>query len=170
MPNQDVSLLTIAVTLILAFGGCTRANVSDVAPAAPVALVELEDVYGNSQRFSERGQISIVNFWATWCAPCVAEMPELQVLHEGHKRDGLIVIGVSSDSLTDSSIAAFAENLDITYPIIRDDGSAAEAAGSIIGYPTTLIIDQNGQEVRRILGATTARELEGTIQELLGKH
>jgi peroxiredoxin len=93
---------------------------------------------------SFRGRVVVVNFWATWCPPCVAEMPSLERLHRALSRDGLVVLGVSADE-DEAVLAQFVQKAGLTLPILRDPGGVV-AAGSYrtTGYPETFVVDAQG--------------------------
>ncbi|MDA2914549.1 TlpA family protein disulfide reductase [Acidobacteriia bacterium AH_259_A11_L15] len=98
-----------------------------------------------------RGQVVLLNFWATWCPPCVAEMPSLQRLHERLRDRGLFVLGVSVDADADA-YEEFLRTHRITFANYRDpEGRVSTLYGTFM-YPETYIIDREGRLVRKIIG------------------
>jgi peroxiredoxin len=112
-------------------------------PAPPFALPVRGG--GSVDLASLRGHVVVVNFWATWCPPCVAEMPSLDRLHRALSRDGLVVLGVSVDQ-DEAALTAFIEKSGgLTLKVLRDPGGAV-ASGRYLttGYPETFVIDGAG--------------------------
>lgn len=100
------------------------------------------------------GRAILVNLWATWCAPCRRETPELQALHEAYHDDGLRVIGVSMDGPgARAAIDAFVEEYGVTYDIWWDPDEMATAAFGAAGLPTSYLLGGDGRIVWRRLGA-----------------
>lgn len=127
----------------------------DMAPA--LAAVTLD---GDSVALDElRGEVVLLNVWATWCVPCRMEAPELQELHEAHRADGLRVVGVTVDNRgAGDQIRQFVEEFGMTYEIWWDpDGTAIEAFGAA-GVPLTVLIDRDGRLAWRHLGAFHAED------------
>lgn len=111
------------------------------------------------------GQPLVVNFWASWCAPCVAEMPMLQRVADDA---GIRMIGVDYIDQADKA-EALAQELGIRYTLVRDDdGKFGEAVG-LLGTPTTLLVDGDGVVRRRLTGAVTEEQLRTAIADDLGK-
>lgn len=110
------------------------------------------------------GEPMVVNFWASWCAPCVNEMPMLQQVADDL---GITVVGVDYIDQTDKAVA-LAARLDIRYVLVRDDeGSFGQAVG-LFGTPTTLLVDGDGVVRRRLTGELTEQELRDAIAADLG--
>lgn len=112
-----------------------------------------------------RGEPLVINFWASWCAPCVREMPALQRVSNDL---GVTVIGVDYIDQNDKA-EQLAEQLGIDYELLRDDDGQFGDAVGLIGTPTTLLVDARGTIVRRLTGELTEKELRAAIEaQLLG--
>lgn len=107
---------------------------------------------GPAWRLSDaQGQVVMLNFWASWCEPCRAEMPSLELLAERHEKDGLMVAAVNFRE-TDASIRRYLQQWPITLNILRDaDGAAARAWGVRI-FPTTIVIGRDGRPAFAVTG------------------
>ncbi len=112
-----------------------------------------------------RGQVVVINFWATWCGPCHAEAPQLQALSESLHKEGVVFLGVDQvDKLADAQ--AFIKQYNITYPTGLDDSGIVDAYG-IQGLPTTFIVNQQGEVVYRTLAAIDPGDLQAKIEATL---
>jgi thiol-disulfide isomerase/thioredoxin len=100
---------------------------------------------------SARGQVVLLNFWASWCEPCRAEMPSLELLAQRHAADGVQVITVNHRE-TDRALQRFVQELQFSLPVLRDmDGTASRAFGVRI-WPTTVVVGRNGRVRFSIIG------------------
>ena len=113
------------------------------------------------------GQVVLLNIWATWCAPCREETPDLQELYEKYKDQGLMVLGVSIDEQGESVVRPFIEKYEVSYPVVIDDGSIMDKYGPTMGIPTTYVINKKGNLEYFAVGALTNKELEPRIKDLL---
>lgn len=135
----------------------------------------LKDQYGKTHSLAGyKGKIVFLNFWATWCPPCRAEMPDIQKLYERSSqegRDAVIVLGVAAPELgseTDKvGVKAFMEKNGYTYPVLMDEGGKLFEAYGIRAIPTTYLIDRRGNVIGRVQGALSAENLEKIIQQAL---
>ena len=131
--------------------------------APDFALAALDDAPRSLSQL--RGSIVLLNFWASWCEPCLQELPQLQRLHERHSADGLVVLGVSDED--PSRARQYLDELGIGYPSLRDvDGSVMQSY-RIHAIPTSLIIGRDGQLVKRMEGYTSADAFEKALKPLL---
>lgn len=123
-------------------------------PARPPSIV-FTDASGAAHSLEEfRGRGMVVNLWATWCVPCVAEMPSLEVLSRALAASDIAVLPLSSDRGGVAKVTAFYRERGITaLPILLDPRGAIGQAWGIVGIPTTLLIDRQGREVARVGGA-----------------
>jgi len=164
-----VSLAVLAVVIALSAFLATRHPVSGatVAPSpllgktAP-ALKGHELGGGTFSLKSERGKIVIVNFWASWCQPCVQEAPELSTYAWHVRHDGVVVVGVVFND-TVSSATDFAAHYGSLYPSIIDPGGTIALHYGVISPPTTFVIDRQGRVAATLLGATTAKQLAAVV-------
>lgn len=127
----------------------------------------LSDLDGNPRKFSEwEGKARLVNFWATWCAPCRREIPLLKKTQTAHAADNLQVIGVAVDFIED--VQAYAEEARFNYPILvgqEDAMAAAEATGiDFIGMPFTMIVAPDGRLIKTHLGEIVEEHIKLIVQ------
>jgi peroxiredoxin len=101
---------------------------------------------------SYRGKVVVLNFWATWCPPCVAEMPSLERLHRGLGPEGLAVVTVSTDE-DEAALRSFVKQHALTLPVLRDPGGRDAASRyRTTGYPETFVLDRSGVLLQHTVG------------------
>jgi peroxiredoxin len=101
---------------------------------------------------SQRGKVVVLNFWATWCPPCVAEMPSLERLHRALSPEGLSVITVSTDE-DEGALRRFVSEGALTVPVLKDPGGrVAASAFRTTGYPETFVLDREGRLLEHVVG------------------
>jgi len=128
-------------TLLLALLGGT-ATATGPAPPAPDFTLPARD--GGEVRLSElKGQVVMINFWATWCGPCRQEMPKLDRLYREHQAQGFTVFGLSDES-TDQQ-RKFVEQVPVTYPLLTVTGTIPNLYRDIARYPAIFLIDRQGR-------------------------
>ena len=133
-------------------------------PAGALPFTTLE---GTKKSLADyKGKLVLVDFWATWCAPCVKSMPDLQKLHAKLADRGFAVLGVSVDEEGAKKVKPFIEKRKFTYPILLDESGGWKKWG-VKGIPAMFLVDRNGQIVRQWSGAASHKELEKAITELL---
>lgn len=128
-------------------------SVMGVTPASgPAADIELEALSGGHMNLNDlSGKVVFLNFWATWCAPCVAEMPAMQRLADELGGDGLSVVAVNVREYREP-VQAFVERLELEYTVLLDFEGRATRDYNIRGYPTTVIIGRDGQLIGTKMG------------------
>lgn len=131
---------------------------------------EFPGLNGQPQAMTQwQGKIIIVNFWATWCPPCLQEMPELSRLHTAYQDQGVVVVGISSDEL--NKIREFSQQTPVSYPLLSGDIDAmniSESLGNNKGVlPYTVIIAADGSIAKTYFGLVNQALLEETILPLL---
>jgi peroxiredoxin len=114
-----------------------------------------------------RGSPVIVNFWATWCAPCREEMPQLQALYETYATDGLRILGVNMGE-SPRAVAAWRAGFGLTFDLLLDPDERLARTYALLGYPTTVVISPEGVVLRVYRGAVTAAQLEDALSAYLG--
>lgn len=120
----------------------TTANVPEVAPAYSAMTLDGDSV----SLAALRGEVVLLNVWATWCAPCRKEIPELQALHEAHADEGLRVVGVTVDARgAEADVRQFAEQFGMTYDIWWDPDQTAVSRFGAMGVPLSVLIDRQGR-------------------------
>lgn len=126
-------------------------------------VTAVEDTFRTSDH---RGRVLAVNFWATWCGPCIREIPELMALQSALGDSGLTVVGVSLDHGGFEIIHPFLEPFRPNYPVVLDEGLGSELGG-ILGLPATFLVDRFGEIVIRVDGLIRPRLFRREVQRLL---
>ncbi|HVY06180.1 MAG TPA: TlpA disulfide reductase family protein [Burkholderiales bacterium] len=144
---------------------CRLLLVAAMLCAAGAAIAEnftLTDVEGKSHSLSGyRGKWVIVNFWATWCPPCLEEIPDLVAVKDGRK--DVEVIGIAMEFQDAKQVVQFADGMFVNYPIVLGDRKISESIGQVDGLPTTFIYDPQGKLAERHVGKITRRQIERLI-------
>lgn len=107
---------------------------------------------GNSSLEDYKGKLVLLNFWATWCMPCRAEMPGMETLWKKYKEQGLVIVAVSVDEGSSGRIKTFTEILDLSFPVLLDPESKVSDLYEVSNMPTSFLIDRNGKVISRIVG------------------
>ena len=143
---------------------------------APIPALDftLTDQFGNTHTLDQyKGKTILLNFWATWCGPCRSEMPDLQAVYEDYgknKRD-LVVLGVAAPNLgqegSAEDISAFLEENGYTYPTLMNEDASLFYSYGISSFPTTFMIDKNGNVYGYIMGAQSREVFDDIIQQTM---
>ena len=128
----------------------------------------LKDVSGKVVSISDfKDKVIIIDFWATWCPPCQAEIPHFQSLYEDYSQKGLVIIGVALDKGGIKTVKPFVEGKGVTYPIVIGTEEVVNSYGGVRGIPTTFIVDRNGKIIEKIVGYRDKSFFESAIKKLL---
>jgi peroxiredoxin len=172
--------ITIAIVIVLALSVFIALRYKDafinylkpsaVAVGRPAPDFTASDMNGRTIRLSDyRGKVVILNIWATWCPPCVDEMPSLEKLYRKFKDQNFALLAVSIDSDGITAVAPFMTRHGLTFPALIDSQAAIQTSYKITGVPETFIIDKKGILVRKIIGPLdwTAPEVLDYIRNLI---
>ena len=128
----------------------------------------LPDLQGKTHRLEDyQGQILVLNFWATWCPPCLQEVPKLNELYEGYKDRGVQVVGIALDKDSLELVAPYVKEYRIEYPILVGNQQVLGGLKNFKGVPTTLLFDREGKIRKRFDGSFEVEQLEEGLQLLL---
>lgn len=154
--------LLVGITL-----GAEAANPASPMLHKPAPEFVRKDIGGRAVNLRAlRGKVVLLNFWATWCAPCLEEMPQFKGWQERFGPKGFEVIAVSMDD-TQEPVRVFAGRLKPGFPVVMGDEKLGNLYGGILGLPMTYLIGRDGRIEGRLAGATDMDALEARIQTLL---
>lgn len=128
----------------------TRDHVVQVGDTAPPFTIKADNGM-TLTRENFLGKVLVLNFWATWCAPCVREAPELEAIHRELKDKGVVVVGVSIDK-KDEKYKAFVKRFNLSYLTMRDPAAAISDAFGTYRIPETYVINKDGKVIQKIIG------------------
>jgi len=170
--NRWLKLLLLAVLAVTAFElGVHRARRGKDAPAgAPAPAFTLPAADGRQVSLERlRGKVVAVNFWATWCGPCRAEIPELARVYAARQGRCFEMLGVAEESGDHREVTDTAHKLGINYPVLFDDDARVGDAFRIPGYPRTYLIDVEGHIRKVFEGQLEQGELDRALSPLLAE-
>ncbi|MDD3529483.1 MAG: TlpA disulfide reductase family protein [Gallionellaceae bacterium] len=134
-----------------------------LALSAGTQAFELTDSKGKKHKLSQyKGKWVLVNYWATWCPPCLMEIPDLAALHQNRKNK-LVVLGVAMEYQDPKEVLAFARERAIPYPIILGDERTLDQVGPMRGLPTSYLYDPQGRQVAYNVGMLSQEAVEQYI-------
>ena len=138
--------LSKLICVILAAAGCAAATASDpFANGTAAPGFQLESAAGKSVNLSDyRGQVVLLNFWASWCGPCRKEMPILEQLHKQYKSKGFTMVGVNVEPSSADAVN-WLKSTPVSFPILFDTDSSVSKLYRVEGMPNTVIVDRNGK-------------------------
>ena len=148
---RQALLLVAALAFLAQLAACGEPVVIPTL-GQPVTDIALPDLEGKTVRLSDfRGEVVLLNFWATWCPPCIEEMPSLQKLQEALGEKGLNVLAISVDeSLQD--VEEFREELQLSLPILHDRGAKVAHTFATFKFPETYVVGRDGKLVGKVIG------------------
>lgn len=156
--------VVILIAVLVGIGWTVRDRFLPVEVGTPAPDLAAWNLEGERVSLSDlQGDVVLLNIWATWCAPCLEEMPSMQRLHERLGPEGLEIVAVSIDAApggrdragrAGGNVRAFAERLGLTFRIWHDPSGDIQRAYRTTGVPESFVIDRNGTIVKKVIGAT----------------
>ncbi|MBU0592167.1 MAG: TlpA family protein disulfide reductase [Gammaproteobacteria bacterium] len=172
---KQASALLLGILLISGLTACSgqadkSATAVVQADTAKIFAATFPDLEGQSQPLKQwQGKILVLNFWAPWCPPCRAEIPDFIALQEKYRAQGVVFVGLALDQK--DKVQAFSDEIGINYPILLGESDAAElgklAGNRLGGLPFTAIFAQNGDIVSTVTGELKREQLEATLKGLI---
>ena len=151
---------------MLKYALALTALLASAAAQAQAVDFTLPDLSGVEHKLSDyRGKWVVVNYWATWCPPCLEEIPELIDFHDKHKNTDAVVLGIDFEDISIEQLKDFVDSIGITYPVLRQQPGRRGAFGSIQGLPTSYLINPQGELATRNIGPLTEEVIERYMRD-----
>ena len=127
----------------------------------------LKDMHNTDFKMSElKGKVVLVNFWASWCGPCLAEIPEFIKVREQYHDKGFEILGISTDD-SPEQLRDFAAKYKTNYPLVQVTQEVEDAYGPVFGLPTSILVARDGSVCKRHFGPLSKEQLEKELKSLL---
>jgi cytochrome c biogenesis protein CcmG/thiol:disulfide interchange protein DsbE len=166
-------LLGITLVLLYALGSLDSAPPGHIAPAPTrktIADISVADLQGNAWNLADhRGQVVLLNFWATWCPPCREETPGLVRLANSYRQNGLTVLGISMDDGGPGAVRKFVSDYKIPYPVALPE-DRLPLTGTVQALPTTMLIDKRGRLAKIYTGGASETTFRADVDALLREN
>jgi peroxiredoxin len=158
MVKKTMKKLIIIPLLLLLSGAVQATPLTNLFVVPEVARHEAPDFVseklegGKASLADYKGKLVLLNFWATWCIPCRAEMPGMETLWQKYKEQGFVVVAISNDEGSRARVKTFSEILDLSFPILLDPEGEVSDLYKVSNMPTSFLIDRKGNIISRIVG------------------
>lgn len=164
-----LTVVSLHLVLLFTFNQATSADNQEARTIPKFLLKDINGKEINSEQL--KGHITILDFWTTWCEPCIKEIPALNKLQEKYAKDGLKIFAITVQSGWSKDIKPKVTRYKIQYPVLVGDDEIVSQY-QVIGFPTTFVIDPAGNIYRKYFGspANKIAELEQDINELINSH
>ena len=148
----------LAIVLAFALFGCSRKASANLEPAKGAPEFTLENIRGGKTASKDlHGKVAVVDFWATWCDPCKAEVPHFNKLNEDYQGKDVQVVGIAIESPR-KDIAPTVKKVGINYMVLVGDDQVVDGFGGVIGYPTTYVVTKDWKIYKKYMGALPDKE------------
>jgi len=169
----------LVLLVVLSLAGCT-ANQPGATATGPNSSAqksmapdfELENVAGGTLKSEDlKGKVTVVDFWATWCEPCISEIPNYNALRQTYADKGVEILGVTVESGPLKDIKPKVEELQMKYPVVVGTDKVIDGFGGLIGFPTTFIVDKDWRVYKKYLGMTHNKKemIEKDLRKLIAE-
>jgi cytochrome c biogenesis protein CcmG, thiol:disulfide interchange protein DsbE len=174
--NSKLPLIIGAAVVVAASLYFGTRNISDLPSFGinsgqhmPAPQLTLTDLNGQKLELATyKGEVVLVDFWATWCDPCRAEIPHFVQLQDKYRSQGFRVVGISMDD-GPRPVREFYEQYRMNYPVAMGNAKLAERFGGVLGLPVSFLIGRDGRIYARHVGETDSSVFESEIKELLAR-
>jgi peroxiredoxin len=164
---QQIAGFLILVVTVAACTGPGSAAPRGIAEGNRARDFTLETLDSGKISLSDyEGSVVLVNFWATWCPPCQAEIPALEAAYQAHKGEGFVILGVNVEEGR-KTVEPFVQNLQMTYPILLDENGKLVQEYRARGLPMSVVVDRDGTIRVRHIGYLSAGQLDEYLEPLL---
>ncbi len=174
---SSILILTLAAVWIAGTAFLTVPNAQDKTPAPqagfPAPAFALDTLTGDTIRLEDlKGKVVLLNFWASWCPPCKAEMPAFEALQQAHQGDDLVILAVNTTYQDDPDAAAqFAADRGLTFPVLIDLDGQVSKTYQVLAMPSSFFIDRKGIIQQVIVGGPMSEALIQTqVERLLAEE
>jgi cytochrome c biogenesis protein CcmG, thiol:disulfide interchange protein DsbE len=159
----------LAVFLSQRHGEARAGGITPIAMRRTAPAMTFEQMDGRKWRLQEhRGQVVLINLWASWCGPCREETPGLVRLYREAGPKGLEVVGLSLDVGGREKVRAFVQRFEVPYPIVFPE-PMSQLADTVQGVPTTILLDKDGRVAKTYVGAVRREVFAADVEELLAE-
>jgi len=170
-----IIVVAMAISLMLVFGFNMARKTRKVSTGTPANGIapdfSLQSLEGRPMHLSDfRGKAVLLNFWATWCAPCKIEMPWFVELQKQYGPEGLQIVGVAMDDASPKDIADFAKDMGVNYPVLIGKESVGDDYGGVQFLPENFYIDRNGKVLDKAFGLKGRGEIEDEIKKIIASR